>query len=69
MLENGVPAIHSPEEYIESSLVDENMENIHLAENPTTLLEDNIKINETQETEEIHDTRKKRLCKDKKKYV
>lgn len=59
MLENGAPAVHSPEEYIEA-MDDENMENVHLIENPeTTLLEDNIK----------NETRKKRLCKGKKKYV
>lgn len=65
MLENGVPAVHSPEEYIEASMDDENMKNIHLVDNPEmTLLEDNIKT-DSRET----DTRKKRFCKGKKKYV
>ncbi|XP_072757190.1 heat shock factor protein isoform X2 [Anoplolepis gracilipes] len=58
ILENGVPAVHSPEEYIEAV----NDENIQLVENPETILEDDVEIN-SHET----DTRKKRLCKGKKK--
>ncbi|XP_025266254.1 heat shock factor protein 1 isoform X2 [Camponotus floridanus] len=60
ILENGAPAVHSPEEYIEA-MDDENMGNVHLIENPeTALLEDNIRT-------DSHETRKKRLCKGKKK--
>ncbi|XP_050445716.1 heat shock factor protein isoform X4 [Cataglyphis hispanica] len=62
MLENGAPAVYSPEEYIETSIDDENMEN-ELIENPeTTLLENDIEISSHE-----NDTRKKRLCKGKKK--
>ncbi|KAL6440159.1 hypothetical protein ACFW04_003041 [Cataglyphis niger] len=62
MLENGVPTVYSPEEYIETSIDDENMEN-ELVENPEmTLLENDIEISSHE-----NDTRKKRLCKGKKK--
>lgn len=65
MLENETPVIHSPEEHSEASIDDENMKNVQV-ENPvqTALLEDDIEVG-SHET----DTRKKRLCKGKKKYV
>ncbi|CAL1675925.1 unnamed protein product [Lasius platythorax] len=64
MLENETPVIHSPEEHSEASIDDENMKNVHLVENPvqTALLEDDIEVG-SHET----DTKKKRLCKGKKK--
>ncbi|XP_070151833.1 heat shock factor protein isoform X3 [Polyergus mexicanus] len=63
ILENGTPTVHSPEEYIETSINDENMENVQLVENPEmTLLENDIEIRSHE-----NDTRKKRLCKGKKK--
>lgn len=65
MLEDGAPTVHSPKEYIETSINDENMENVQLIENPEmTLLQNDIEISSHE-----NDTRKKRLCKGKKKYV
>ncbi|XP_029659709.1 heat shock factor protein isoform X4 [Formica exsecta] len=63
MLEDGAPTVHSPKEYIETSINDENMENVQLIENPEmTLLQNDIEISSHE-----NDTRKKRLCKGKKK--
>lgn len=64
MLENGAPIIHSPGEHSEASIDDENMEHVHLVENPvqTILLEDDIDVSSREP-----DTRRKRLCKGKKK--
>lgn len=64
MLENGgAPIIHSPGEHSEASIDDENMENVYSVENPVqAILENDIDVSS-------HEPRRKRLCKDKKKYV
>jgi len=53
MLENETPTVQSPQEYIEASIDEENMETVQLVKNPIQ----NLK----------NEKKKKRVCKDKKK--
>lgn len=59
MLENENPAIHSPQEHIDSS-IDDSMETVHLADT-SAQLEDDIQIKHRSST------MKKHSSKDKKK--
>ncbi|XP_029170843.1 heat shock factor protein 1-like isoform X2 [Nylanderia fulva] len=63
MLETAAPVIHSPGEHSEASIDDENMENVHSSENPVTILLEN----DTEVSSYEPDTKRKRLCKGKKK--